>query len=230
MAGRRRRSRGWPYRLLAALRAGDEAGGDRRGRQSAALLVVAQGPGVRRHQRRASSTCASTTTPSRCAELARLLDVHELLFGKPDPADAARPRPATLADRGARPAGRPRSRRRRSRRGAGRAGPAWRTSRSGSCPARSTRWCSTSSGSGASPKAPGRRGRVRGRRRAAGSVAAAAIRRAYQSACTAHRNRSSTGSAASISSRVHRPGRGVAVDQLAAPSGAAGVDDRRATS
>ncbi|HCT81845.1 MAG TPA: fimbrial assembly protein FimA, partial [Micromonosporaceae bacterium] len=32
-------------RLLAALRAGDEAGGDRRGRQSAALLVVAPGQG-----------------------------------------------------------------------------------------------------------------------------------------------------------------------------------------
>ena len=32
-------------RLLAALRAGDEAGGDRRGRQSAALLVVARGQG-----------------------------------------------------------------------------------------------------------------------------------------------------------------------------------------
>jgi uncharacterized Ntn-hydrolase superfamily protein len=32
-------------RLLAALRAGDEAGGDRRGRQSAALLVVREGAG-----------------------------------------------------------------------------------------------------------------------------------------------------------------------------------------
>src|SRR5690606_26085807 len=33
------------HRLLAALRAGDAAGGDRRGRQSAALLVVAPGQG-----------------------------------------------------------------------------------------------------------------------------------------------------------------------------------------
>lgn len=33
------------HRLLAALRAGDEAGGDRRGRQSAALLVVREGAG-----------------------------------------------------------------------------------------------------------------------------------------------------------------------------------------
>ncbi|MFW5469710.1 DUF1028 domain-containing protein [Knoellia sp. CPCC 206435] len=33
-------------RLLAALRAGDEAGGDRRGRESAALLVVTEGGGI----------------------------------------------------------------------------------------------------------------------------------------------------------------------------------------
>lgn len=33
-------------RLLAALRAGDEAGGDRRGRESAALLVVREGAGM----------------------------------------------------------------------------------------------------------------------------------------------------------------------------------------
>ncbi len=33
-------------RLLAALRAGDEAGGDRRGRESAALLVVREGAGI----------------------------------------------------------------------------------------------------------------------------------------------------------------------------------------
>src|SRR3990170_4618062 len=33
------------HRLLAALRAGDDAGGDRRGRQSAALFVVSEGAG-----------------------------------------------------------------------------------------------------------------------------------------------------------------------------------------
>jgi uncharacterized Ntn-hydrolase superfamily protein len=33
------------YRLLAVLRAGDRAGGDRRGRQSAVMLVVAKGMG-----------------------------------------------------------------------------------------------------------------------------------------------------------------------------------------
>ncbi len=40
-------------RLLAGLRAGDAAGGDRRGRQSAALLVVTDGRRLRRRQRRA---------------------------------------------------------------------------------------------------------------------------------------------------------------------------------
>jgi len=51
-------------RLLAGLTAGDDAGGDRRGRQSAALLVVrlegGYGGGVT-----SSSTCASTTMPRR---------------------------------------------------------------------------------------------------------------------------------------------------------------------
>ncbi len=72
-------------RLLAALRAGDGAGGDRRGRQSAALLVVAKGQGY-------GGTgdvlvdLRVDDHPDPVAELARLLDVHELLFGRPDPA------------------------------------------------------------------------------------------------------------------------------------------------
>ena len=92
-------------RLLAALRAGDGAGGDRRGRQSAALLVVAKGRGTA-----APATCVVDLRvddhPDPVAELARLLDVHELLFGKAGPGDAARPdrRPR---GRGARAAGRP---------------------------------------------------------------------------------------------------------------------------
>jgi uncharacterized Ntn-hydrolase superfamily protein len=72
-------------RLLAALRAGDEAGGDRRGRQSAALLVVSRGRGY-------GGTGDVVVDlrvddhPDPVPELARLLDVHELLFGSPDPA------------------------------------------------------------------------------------------------------------------------------------------------
>ncbi|TCO43634.1 putative Ntn-hydrolase superfamily protein [Kribbella antiqua] len=72
-------------RLLAALAAGDQAGGDRRGRQSAALRVWREGAAyggvldiaidlrVDDHQ-----------TP--VDELTRLLDLHDLYFGKPDPA------------------------------------------------------------------------------------------------------------------------------------------------
>lgn len=72
-------------RLLAALRAGDGAGGDRRGRQSAALLVVAKGQGYGG----TSDVLVDLRVddhPDPVAELARLLDVHELLFGRPDPA------------------------------------------------------------------------------------------------------------------------------------------------
>ncbi|MBB5869434.1 putative Ntn-hydrolase superfamily protein [Allocatelliglobosispora scoriae] len=72
-------------RLLAALRAGDEAGGDRRGRQSAALVVVSPGQGYGG----TSDTVVDLRVddhPTPLAELARLLDIHALLFDKPDPA------------------------------------------------------------------------------------------------------------------------------------------------
>jgi uncharacterized Ntn-hydrolase superfamily protein len=72
-------------RLLAALRAGDAAGGDRRGRQSAALLVVARGQGYGG----TSDVVVDLRVDDHAEplpELARLLDMHELLFGKPDPA------------------------------------------------------------------------------------------------------------------------------------------------
>jgi uncharacterized Ntn-hydrolase superfamily protein len=75
----------FPRRLVAALAAGDRAGGDRRGRQSAALRVWRAGASyggvldiaidLRIDDHRAP-----------VAELARLLDLHELYFGKPDPA------------------------------------------------------------------------------------------------------------------------------------------------
>lgn len=71
-------------RLLAALAAGDEAGGDRRGRQSAALLVVRRGAGYGglgdvEVDLRVDDHAAPVT------ELTRLLDLHRLYFGKPDP-------------------------------------------------------------------------------------------------------------------------------------------------
>lgn len=66
------------HRLLAALRAGEAAGGDRRGRQSAALLVVAPGQGYG-----GSDTQVDLRVddhPQPLTELGRLLDLHELLF------------------------------------------------------------------------------------------------------------------------------------------------------
>jgi uncharacterized Ntn-hydrolase superfamily protein len=71
-------------RLLAVLTAGDDAGGDRRGRQSAALLVVTPEGGYGGGSDvlvdlRVDDHAASV------AELARLLDLHDLYFGKPDP-------------------------------------------------------------------------------------------------------------------------------------------------
>ncbi|MBC9732131.1 DUF1028 domain-containing protein [Nocardioides marmotae] len=64
-------------RLLAALAAGDEAGGDKRGRQSAALLVVSEGAGYAGGDDiavdlRVDDHAAPVT------ELARLLDLNDL--------------------------------------------------------------------------------------------------------------------------------------------------------
>jgi uncharacterized Ntn-hydrolase superfamily protein len=71
-------------RLLAALTAGDDAGGDRRGRQSAALLVVTPEGGYGG----GSDVFVDLRVDDHAepiAELARLLDLHDLYFGKPDP-------------------------------------------------------------------------------------------------------------------------------------------------
>jgi uncharacterized Ntn-hydrolase superfamily protein len=73
------------YRLLDALRAGDQAGGDRRGRQSAALLVVAKGQGYGG----TSDVVVDLRVddhPDPVAELTRLLELHSLYFERPDPA------------------------------------------------------------------------------------------------------------------------------------------------
>ncbi len=72
-------------RLLDALAAGDRAGGDRRGRQSAALLVVARGQGYGG----TSDVLVDLRVDDHAdpvPELSRLLDLHALYFDKPDPA------------------------------------------------------------------------------------------------------------------------------------------------
>ena len=64
-------------RLLAALTAGDEAGGDSRGRQSAALLVVREGAGYGGHDDIAVDLRVDDHADP-VPELARLLDLNEL--------------------------------------------------------------------------------------------------------------------------------------------------------
>lgn len=80
-------STGWlPGRLVAALRAGDEAGGDRRGRQSAALLVVrAKGGYGEGDDRWIDLRVDDHLDP--VPELARLLAIWRTLTERPDPGD-----------------------------------------------------------------------------------------------------------------------------------------------
>ncbi|MET9315206.1 DUF1028 domain-containing protein [Kribbella sp. NPDC003505] len=72
-------------RLVAALAAGDRAGGDRRGRQSASLRVWRAGAAYGGVLDTAIDLRADDH-PAPVDELSRLLDLHELYFGKPDPA------------------------------------------------------------------------------------------------------------------------------------------------
>ena len=83
-------------RLLAALAAGDAAGGDRRGRQSAALLVVRKGGGYG-GQSDVEVDLRADEHATPVAELARMLDLHRLYFGTPDPATLL-PLEGALAD------------------------------------------------------------------------------------------------------------------------------------
>jgi uncharacterized Ntn-hydrolase superfamily protein len=69
-------------RLLAALAAGDEAGGDRRGRQSAALLVVRPGAGYGGDDTELDLRVDDHSDP--VGELHRLAELHQLYFGQPD--------------------------------------------------------------------------------------------------------------------------------------------------
>ncbi len=72
-------------RLLAALLAGDRAGGDRRGRQSAALLVVAPGAGYGGGDD-VLMDLRVDDHPDPVPELVRLRGLHELYFGSTDAA------------------------------------------------------------------------------------------------------------------------------------------------
>lgn len=73
------------HRLLAALRAGDAAGGDKRGRQSAALLVVQEGAGYGGGDDIAVDLRVDDHT-APLDELARLLDLSDLyLTASTDP-------------------------------------------------------------------------------------------------------------------------------------------------
>ncbi|GGL84046.1 hypothetical protein GCM10010840_22320 [Deinococcus aerolatus] len=71
-----------PRRLLAALRAGDDAGGDRRGRQSATLLCAGPGRGYGGLTDDWVNLRADDHADP-CTELERLLDTFDLLFGRP---------------------------------------------------------------------------------------------------------------------------------------------------
>ena len=73
-------------RLLAALEAGQAAGGDSRGMQSAALVVVREAGGYGGLNDRFIDLRVDDHT-SPITELGRLLDMHELYFFKPAPED-----------------------------------------------------------------------------------------------------------------------------------------------
>ena len=75
------------HRLVAALLAGDAAGGDARGRQSAALVVVAAGEGYDDSGVRADLRVDDH--PQAPQELARLLDLSDLYFGTAEDVAAA---------------------------------------------------------------------------------------------------------------------------------------------
>jgi uncharacterized Ntn-hydrolase superfamily protein len=66
-------------RLLSALQAGDAAGGDRRGRQSAALLVVREGAGYGGLDDVALDLRVDDH-PDPCTELERLVDLHRVFL------------------------------------------------------------------------------------------------------------------------------------------------------
>ncbi len=74
-------------RLLAALRAGDEAGGDKRGRQGAGLLVTIPNGGVGGDNDRYLDLRVDDD-PAPVTRLAELVDLHHLFLGSPKAEDA----------------------------------------------------------------------------------------------------------------------------------------------
>ncbi len=74
------------HRLVTALDAGQRAGGDKRGQQSAALVVVRAGGGYGGFNDRLMDLRVDDA-PAPIAELARLVDYYELLFLRPRPDD-----------------------------------------------------------------------------------------------------------------------------------------------
>jgi uncharacterized Ntn-hydrolase superfamily protein len=73
-------------RLVAALRAAEAAGGDKRGRQSAALVIEKPGGGYGGFNDRYVDLRVDDH-PQPIEELARLLDLHQLYFFAPEPGD-----------------------------------------------------------------------------------------------------------------------------------------------
>jgi uncharacterized Ntn-hydrolase superfamily protein len=89
-------NRSFTLRLLDSLLAGDRAGGDSRGRQSAAILVVTPGGGYGG----GSDVAVDLRVDDHAdpvPELGRLLGLHDLVFGRPDPAECL-PLVGTVAD------------------------------------------------------------------------------------------------------------------------------------
>ncbi|MGH3735409.1 MAG: DUF1028 domain-containing protein [Micromonosporaceae bacterium] len=78
---------GFADRLVAALAAGEAAGGDSRGRQSAALLVVRKGGGYGGFSDVAVDLRVDDD-PDPVAKLRSMLRLHQLYFTEPDPATA----------------------------------------------------------------------------------------------------------------------------------------------
>lgn len=73
-------------RLVAALRAGQAAGGDRRGKQSAALYIAKPGGGYGGFNDRYVDLRVDDH-PDPIEELARILELHKLYFFKAEPQD-----------------------------------------------------------------------------------------------------------------------------------------------
>jgi uncharacterized Ntn-hydrolase superfamily protein len=84
-------------RLLAALKAGDEAGGDKRGRQSAALLVVKEGAGYGGNDDVAVDLRVDDH-PTPCVELERLLTLNDLFLTQSTEAEKVEVTPELAAE------------------------------------------------------------------------------------------------------------------------------------